>query len=52
MDVHSINVDGPFLHGEDRFDMIFDVDATDRNTNERTRTKELEICTVKDGKIV
>jgi ketosteroid isomerase-like protein len=52
MEVHGSSVEGPFLHGDDRFGVIFEADATNRHTGERTRMKELAIYTVKDGKIV
>ena len=52
MEVHSVVVDGPWLHGEDRFAVTFEVDATDRNTDKRHKMKEVAIYTVKAGKIV
>ncbi|MCG8440910.1 MAG: nuclear transport factor 2 family protein [Caulobacterales bacterium] len=52
MEVHSATVDGPFFHGPDRFGVIFGVDATNRESNERTQMRELAIYTVKDRKIV
>ncbi|NBC31239.1 MAG: nuclear transport factor 2 family protein [Alphaproteobacteria bacterium] len=52
MQVHDAAVDGPFLHGDDRFGVIFEVDVTNRETGDRSRMKELGIYTVKDGKIV
>lgn len=52
MEVHGGNVDGPFLHGEDLFGVIFEMDVTNRQTGERAQMKELGIYTVKDGKIV
>ena len=52
MEVHGGSVDGPYLHGDDRFGVIFEADATNRQTGERMQMKELGIYTVKDGKIV
>ena len=52
MEVHSASVDGPYLHGADRFAVIFEIDATDKSTSERTQMKELGVYTVRDGKIV
>ena len=51
-EVHSLNVEGPFMHGDDRFGVIFEFDATNKEANERTAMKELAIYTVQDGKIV
>lgn len=52
MDVHSGNVDGPYFHGADRFSVIFEIDATNRETGERNQMKEVAIYTVAGGKIV
>ena len=53
MEVHSASVDGPFLHGDDRFAVIFGFDATDRKSGERTQMQEVAIYTVNgDGRIV
>jgi hypothetical protein len=53
MELHSASVDGPFVHGDDRFAVIFGFDATDRKSGERTQMKEVAIYTVNgDGKIV
>ncbi len=51
-EVHSANVDGPYLHGDDRFGVIFEIDATEKASGERNAMKEMAIYTVKDGKIV
>ncbi len=52
MDVHSSSAEGPFYHGTDRFGAIFEIDVTNKETNERTQMKELGVYTVADGKIV
>ena len=52
MEVHSQSSDGPYLHGEDRFAVIFEVDATDRDSGNRMKMKEVGVYTVADGKIV
>jgi ketosteroid isomerase-like protein len=52
MEVHSANVDGPYPHGDDRFGIIFEIDATDKSTGERQAMKEIAIYHVADGKIV
>ncbi|MBA3325692.1 MAG: nuclear transport factor 2 family protein [Rhodobacteraceae bacterium] len=53
MEVHSASADGPFLHGEDRFAVIFAFDATDKNSGKRNQMQEVAIYTVDpSGKIV
>lgn len=50
--VHSSDVEGPFFHGDDRFAVIFSIDATNRETSERSAMKEVAIYTVSNGKII
>lgn len=53
MEMHSGAVDGPFLHGDDRFAVIFEMDATEKSTGKRHAMKEVGVYTVNDaGKIV
>jgi ketosteroid isomerase-like protein len=52
MEMHSAEVEGPFLHGEDRFAVIFDIDATDKASGQRMPMREVAIYHVADGKIV
>lgn len=52
MEVHSFTADGPYLHGGDRFGVIFEVDATERESGKRFAMKELGLYTVRDGKVV
>ena len=51
-DVHSSKATGPFLHGEDQFGVIFDIDVTNTQSGERSQMQELGIYTVLHGKIV
>ncbi len=51
-EVHSSSVDGPYPHGEDRFAVIFEVDCTEKATNQRMPMKEIGVYTVKGGKII
>lgn len=51
-EVHSANVEGPFLHGSDRFSVIFSIESTNRETSERTSMKEVAIYIIADGKII
>lgn len=50
--VHGANVEGPFPHGDDKFGVIFDIDAEDKNSGERHKMKEIGVYTVSGGKIV
>lgn len=52
MDVHEASVEGPYLHGSDRFGVVFEIDATNKASGQRQRMKEIGIYTVSDGKIV
>lgn len=52
MEMHSSSVDGPYMHGDDRFGVIFEMDVTNKETGERMEAKELGVYTVKDGKVV
>jgi len=51
-EVHSASAEGPFLHGEDRFAVIFEMDATERATGTRMPMREVGIYHVADGKII
>jgi hypothetical protein len=52
-DVHDSKVDGPHFHGENRFGVIFEFDATNKQSGERSHMKELGIYTTDaNGKIV
>lgn len=51
-EVHASEVEGPFLHGDDRFSVIFSIEATDKASSERMSMKEVGVYTVSDGKIV
>lgn len=50
-EVHEMNVEGPFLHGENQFSVIFELDSTDKASNERTQMKEVAVYTVENNKI-
>lgn len=51
-EVHETVATGPFLHGEDRFGVIFAMDVTDKQSGERVQMQEIALYTVVDGKIV
>ena len=50
--VHETKATGPFLHGDDRFGVIFEIDCTVKQSGERMQMQELAVYTAKDGKIV
>ncbi|MEM0934807.1 MAG: nuclear transport factor 2 family protein [Pseudomonadota bacterium] len=50
--IHSAEVGGPFLHGEDRFAVTFKIDAEEKATGQRMPMEEVAIYQVADGKIV
>ncbi|MSU89537.1 nuclear transport factor 2 family protein [Rhodobacteraceae bacterium 2CG4] len=45
-EVHSSNVDGPYLHGDDQFSVVFEVDATDKARGARFQMKEVAVYTL------
>ncbi|TAG25332.1 MAG: nuclear transport factor 2 family protein [Rhodobacterales bacterium] len=48
---HGLTVEGPFLHGDDRFAVIFGMDTTNKATGERGQGREVAVYHVKNGKI-
>lgn len=51
-EIHSTSAQGPFLHGEDRFGVIYEMDVTNKESGERVQMRELAIYTVENGKVV
>ncbi len=51
-DIHGGSVEGPFLHGDDRFAVIFEMDVTFKPSGERSQMREVAIYHVAGGKIV
>ena len=51
-ETHSSSAEGPFLHGDDRFAVIFDVDATDKASGKRMPMREVGVYHVSAGKIM
>jgi len=51
-EVHAATAEGPFLHGEDRFGVIFGIDVTEKASANRVQMRELGVYTVRDGRIV
>ena len=50
-EVYQAKVSGPFV-ARDRFVVQFDIDVTDKTSQDRMRASEVGIYTVNDGKIV
>jgi ketosteroid isomerase-like protein len=51
-DVPALKVEGPFLHGDDRFAVVFEMETVNKSSGERRQDREVAIYHVKDGKIV
>lgn len=52
-EVHDGKVEGPYMHGSDRFAVIFAMDTTNKQTGERSAMQEVGVYTVDGaGKIV
>jgi ketosteroid isomerase-like protein len=51
-ETHSSTATGPFMHGADRFAVIFAADATTKETGVRFSMQEVGVYTVAGGKIV
>jgi ketosteroid isomerase-like protein len=51
-EVHSAETVGPFPHGDDRFAVIFRIDATMKPTGQRQKLEEIAVYQLKDDKIV
>ncbi len=50
-EVHSAEVGGPFLHGEDRFAVTFTIDATEKASGKREKMQEVAVYHAVDGKV-
>ncbi len=52
-EVHASTAEGPFVHGNDRFAVIFDMDVTNKESGERTKMRDIGTYYVNDaGKII
>lgn len=40
-EVHSSKAEGPFVHGDNQFSVIFDMDVTQRESGERSQMREV-----------
>lgn len=51
-EVHDFKAEGPFVHGTDRFCVIFDMDTTNKESGQRSQMREVATYYVNDeGKI-
>jgi hypothetical protein len=51
-EMHGGDVDGPYLHGPDRFAVIFEMDVTEKASGQRWKGREVALYTVHEGRIV
>lgn len=52
-EVHGGTLDGPYIHGDDRFAVIFEIDATEKASGMRWQMKEVAVYEVNgSGRIV
>ena len=52
-EVHSTSAEGPFMHGDDTFHLVFEMDVTDKTSGQRMQMKEVGQYTIdSDGKII
>ncbi len=51
-EVHGAKVLGPFMHGDDRFAVMFDFDTTHKPSGMRMKQEEVAVYTVNSGKVV
>ena len=40
-DVHSSEAQGPYIHGDNRFSVIFNMDVTNKESGERSQMQEV-----------
>lgn len=51
-ELHSNKIEGPFVHGSDRFSVIFDIDVTEKESGQRVQMREIATYHVNEaGKI-
>ena len=51
-EIHSAEVEGPFIGSGDKFAVYYNYDATFKPTGKRNNMEEMALYTVKDGKVV
>ena len=51
-EIHEMNTSDPMMHGEDKFSVIFETDATNKMINARSRSTTVAVYTCSnDGKV-
>jgi ketosteroid isomerase-like protein len=50
--VHHADLEGPFLSGDDRFAVIYEIDAEHKESGHREKMREVALYHVADGRIV
>lgn len=51
-DIHSVEVNGPYPHGDEKFAVHFKFDVTFKQTGDRQQLDEIGVFTVDNGKVV
>ncbi len=51
-EVHSVDIEGPFTHGDDRFALVFHYRASLKATGEQYEFREVAVYEVVDGLVV
>lgn len=51
-EVHSSSAEGPYLHGENSFSLVFEMDVTDKNSGNRVQMKEVGLYTTNDDGMI
>lgn len=49
-EVHDARMEGPFINGN-QFAIVFEIDATDKNSGQRWKSKEVALYEVEEDKI-
>ena len=51
-EVHELNIQGPYVHGDNKITLVFQMDVSDKNTGERVQMQEVgQYFVNQDGKI-
>ncbi len=51
-EVHSVKLEGPWPHGDDRFAVRFSYDVTNKPSNMRYQMDEIAVFTTANGKVI
>ena len=51
-EIHRLDADGPYVHPPNRFAVRFEVEVTQKATDQRMTLREIAVYSVQEGKIV